>query len=216
MRHTFKTIACAMLATISLNAQAGVVSLGLDSGNWKALAPPGSVPNNSYPSPSPIGGVGLAWEAANSGWNSSASYNASAWGTFAGGWINGTGVTPFYARNVFNIAGTATSGTFTLLVDDDSQVWVNGSLIPGLDDHNMGTGGNVNGTNTANITAFLHSGDNVIAFKAHNSAGGGFGVYALSGSVNFEPAPVQMPEPATMSLLGLGLAGLLGMRRRKA
>lgn len=66
-----------------------------------------------------------------------------------------------------------TSGTVTLQVDDDSRVRVNGTMVPGLVDQDMGT----SAAQTANITSYLQSGDNVIAFKAHHSAGGGYGVF---------------------------------------
>ncbi|MCX6950658.1 MAG: VPDSG-CTERM sorting domain-containing protein [Verrucomicrobia bacterium] len=57
------------------------------------------------------------------------------------------------------------------------------------------------------------SGQNVIAFKAHNSAGGGFSVFAVSGSVSFTPAAV--PDSAsTAALLVLALPGLIALRRR--
>ncbi|MDD5296995.1 MAG: PEP-CTERM sorting domain-containing protein [Rhodocyclaceae bacterium] len=200
---------CLVLAAFASSAQANLVSLDASSG-WKAtLAPGESVTNNGYPSPSPIGSVGLTWEAANTGWNSSTSYDASAWSSYSGGWIDAYGTTPFYAREVFHIGGTVTSGTFSLQVDDDSQVWVNGTLVPGLDDHNMGTYNPY--PNTADITSYLHSGDNVIAFKAHNSMGGGYSVFVLSGSVSYDAAAV--PEPAMLMLFGAAFAGLVASRR---
>jgi hypothetical protein len=191
-------------------AQADVVSLNAFTGSgWKATVTPESFDNSCYPCGSNIYSVGSTWEAANVGWNSSASYDASTWTAYTGGLPAGP-LTPFYAREVFSIGGTPTYGTFSIGVDDDSLVWVNGTLVPGLIDNNMGN----SGVQTADITSYLHAGDNVIAFKAHNSAGGGFGVYGMTGYVNFDPAAV--PEPASLTLFGLGVASLLGFRRRKS
>lgn len=215
MKTIAKTLAVIAAAVAALSAQADVISLSAASGGWMATTPPGAAPNNSYPSPSPIGSVGLAWEAANVGWNSSAGYDASAWSAYAGGWINASGITPFYARKVFNIGGTPLTGSFSLLVDDDSQVWVNGTLVPGLDDHNMGTANPY--PSTADISSYLHAGSNVIAFKAHNSAGGGFSV-SMGGSVSFEPraASTDLPEPASLALAGLALTAAFAVRRKRS
>lgn len=202
-------LAACLVIGAAASAHATTLSLSTTAGNgWKDIIPSQSVTNNSYPSSSPINSVGGVWEAANTGWNSSASYNDSGWTAYSGGWADPTGLTPFYARKVFNIAGTVTAASFTLYVDDDSQLWVNGTLV--YDDHNLGTGNPY--TNTTDITSFLHSGDNVIAFKAHNSAGGGFGVYGSSGSVTYTPAPVS--EPAPLLLAGLASFAMLACRRK--
>lgn len=200
----------ALLVAFATGAQAATLSLDATNGSgWKSYVPASSTPNNTYPSPSPISGVGLVWEGANTGWNSSASYNDAGWAAYAGGWAGLAGATPFYAREVFNIAGTVTSASFTIGVDDDSMVWVNGTIVPALNDQSMGN----NGTHTGNIASYLHSGNNVIAFKAHNSAGGGYAVYGLTGYVNYDAAPT--PEPGMGLLLGIAAAGLLASRRRQ-
>lgn len=207
------TAATAMLA---VDARAGVITLNAitDTGGngWVAILPPGAVPNNGYPSPDPIWGVNqdptiAPFEANNAGWNSSPTYDASAWSPYSGSWIDGLGTNPFFARDVVNIPGTPTSGSFTMLVDDDSIVWVNGTLVPGLFDDSGGTGSAM----TADITPYLVSGNNVIAFLADNAAGGGYGVHDAYGEIDYSPAP----EPATFALAGLGIvAVLMGARRR--
>lgn len=194
---------------LSATAQGAIISLDAYFGSdWKATVTPESFDNSCYPCASDIYTTGSTWEAANSGWNSSASYDDSSWSAYSGGLPAGA-LTPFYARQVFNIDGTASDGTFSIGVDDDSLVWVNGALVPGLIDSN---GGN-SGVQTADITSYLVTGDNVIAFKAHNSAGGGFGVYGLTGSVTYEANVV--PEPTALMLFSLSIAGIVFSRRKK-
>ncbi|WP_259367065.1 MULTISPECIES: PEP-CTERM sorting domain-containing protein [unclassified Colwellia] len=193
---------------LSSTSQAGLISLDAFQGSdWKATVTPESFDNSCYPCSSNIYSTGSNWEATNTSWNGSASYNDSAWTAYSGGTPAGA-LTPFYVRQVFNIVGTIDSGTFSIGVDDDSLVWVNGTLVPGLVDNNMGN----SGVQTADISSFLLTGANVIAFKAHNSAGGGFGVYGLTGSV---ASTAAVPEPSTLAIFALGVMGLASRRFKK-
>lgn len=197
-------------------ARASVITLNAvtDTGGngWVAILPPGATTNNCYPCSDPISGPNqdptiAPFEANNVGWNSNPAYNASAWSPYSGSWIDGSGTNPFFARDVVDIPGTPTSGSFTMLVDDDSLVWVNGTLVPGLIDESGGTGP----AQTANILPYLVSGENVIAFLADNAAGGGFGVHDAYGEIDYTSAP----EPGSLTLAGLGMAAVLwGARRR--
>lgn len=198
-------------------ASAGTLDISATAGNgWVAILPPDAATNNGYPSPdyldatSQASAAVAAFNANNVGWNSSAAYDASAWTAYDinnshSGWIESTGLNPFFARYVFNINGTSPTGTFTTGVDDDSWVYVNGTLA--FQDNSHGT----DGPFTFSLTPYLQSGQNVIAFVADNSAGGGFGVFAANGSVTFEDSP----EPMSMSLAGLGFLMVVGAARRR-
>ena len=200
------------------NANADVITLnaitGVGGTGWVAILPAGATTNNSYPSPMPIAtDVRISnFETANPGWNSNPAFDTTGWQPYSGNWIDNSGTNPFFARDVFNVAGTPTAGSFTMGVDDYSQVWVNGTLVPGLNDQTNGT----DGPRTADITAYLVSGQNVIAFLADNSAGGGFGVSRADGTITFTPSEVtSAPEPQSFVLLGLGIAGVLIVARRR-
>ena len=208
----------AAVAMVAGDARASTITLNAitDTGGngWVAILPPNAVTNNCYPCSDPISGVNqdptiAPFEANNVGWNSSPTYDASAWTPYSGSWIDAYGTNPFFARDVVNIPGTPTSGTFTMEVDDDSLVWVNGTLVPGLIDESGGTGP----AKTADISSYLVSGNNVIAFLADNAAGGGFAVNDAYGSIDY--TPTGTPEPRSLTLAGLGIAAvLIGARRR--
>ncbi|MDH3717481.1 MAG: PEP-CTERM sorting domain-containing protein [Planctomycetota bacterium] len=197
-------------ATVLLGTSAAVaalISLDATSGAWVAIAPGPDETGNGN-----INTAGAAFEAANFGWNSSTTYDDSAWAPWSGGWLPADGsVSPFYMRMEFTL-GTPTDGSFTSWFDDDGQVWVNGTLV--TDDSDGGTGG---GPYTTDILSALTTGDNVIAVKGHNTFGGGFGVLAFGGSVDSTPA-TALPEPSTLalsSILGLLSLGMTGRRRRR-
>ncbi len=134
------------------------MSLGRETNQWVS----------TFSVPSSPGGVmqakGLAWEANNTGWNSSYTYNSSAWTvlTPAMTWADAAGSTPFYARFIFTQYLPVSAASFTIQVDDSSQTWVNGQFISALsqDTYNVGK--------TANILPYLRAGTNVIAVKGHN------------------------------------------------
>ncbi len=96
-----------------------------------------------------------------------------------------------------------------MLVDDDSEVWVNGILVPGLVDDDLNTGSPI----TADISSYLQSGENVIAFLADNSHGGGYNVSDAYGSITYTSD--STPEPRSLVLAGLGILAVLLMARRR-
>jgi Ca2+-binding RTX toxin-like protein len=149
----------------------GEVWAFLTDTTWRAIGPLGNLEGN------PINSVGAPWEVAHPGWNSDLNFDDSAatgWSNailndgFPGNiWVNGNGEggsTPAYFRLEFDIPA-ALAATLEGGVDDDAQVYINGSLV--FDDHDGGAADFA----ALDVTAFLHAGRNLIAVKAHDSFG---------------------------------------------
>jgi PEP-CTERM motif len=66
------------------------------------------------------------------------------------------------------------------------------------------------------VNGECHIPDNPPIDFASRCAGGRFALDNLSFDPVLDPTPAPVPEPSTLSLLGLGAAGLCLMRRRKA
>jgi hypothetical protein len=127
---------------------------------------------------------------------------------------NGTAVT---FSESFNLSGSVTFATLSVLADDTTSVWINGTEIASA---NLGGSyptcsslpiGCLTGTegifNTAQLAPYLIDGPNTISFVVYQEAGSSYGL-DYSGVVT-------TPEPGSLALLGSGLFGLAAIGRRK-
>ncbi len=113
--------------------------------------------------------------------------------------------------DIFNVSGAPVSGSITVMADDTASVWLNGVELKQL----ASTQGNTFRTCsdfsvgcltstavTINLLPDLRPGTNTLTFGVEQIAGDSFGLN-YSGSVTS-----VTPEPATMALMGLGLAAV--------
>jgi MYXO-CTERM domain-containing protein len=135
---------------------------------------------------------------------------------------NGTVVNFF---DTFNISGTPTSGTVTVMADDSAAVLLNGVQV-------MAEGTSVGNTyatcsnfgigclSPTTITlpaSLLKSGSNTLEFEVAQRNGSSFGLDYLGSILTGSGTVTSTPEPAAGFMLGFGLLALsaLALRRRR-
>jgi hypothetical protein len=160
---------------VSVTEHACVLTHGTESmttdTTWRGIGPVGNQEGT------PITSVGLDWEAANRGWNTSLTFDdsdAAGWKSCINNreppyiWVDGpyiNGSSPSYYRKVFELSGTPTSGMLSFGVDDDAIIYINGQLAV------SDTDGFSTDSSGIDVTPLLVAGTNLIAVKAHDSCG---------------------------------------------
>lgn len=121
-------------------------------------------------------------------------------------WAAGTSL---FAQTTVNLSGTLTGdATLNLAVDNGAAVWINGNLAFQADEGGFTS---IWEYSTTADDAFFIDGINTISVIANDYGSLTYFDMELLGDI----VPNSVPEPSTLALLGMGLAGFVFSRRKK-
>lgn len=129
----------------------------------------------------------------------------SVWDEPSGGPVSpSSGPVSAWFRKEINISAPITTATAFLAVDDFFNFYINGNLVGSNWNHPCAG-------LSFDIAPYLQTGSNVLAVYGNDGIGG-WHWFSFTGTI---ATADPVPEPATMLIFGTGLAGLIGVRRKR-
>lgn len=193
-----RCLAACVLVTVSLGTNAAVITVLTDA-SWLAT--------NAAPAAT---------------WNTDPAFNTSTWinanvvipSCQAGSdciWYDGqfSATANAWFRKTFSLTGTVSSAILAGGVDDDADIFINGVQV--LNDHN-GLAGNFG---PLDVTSLLVSGVNLIAAHAIDNVPVFGQNHAFASQLTVNTISNAVPLPGVLSLLLIGLSGLVVVQRSR-